>query len=108
MGPIRLWCRVTLIGPDGTELAWRELAGPGAPDLAAVDQVARLALLARRLEGHIAVRDVSSSLRELLELAGLPVEMEGQAELGKETLRIQQGEEEAHPGDLAPGDLKHL
>ncbi len=100
MGPVQLWCRVTVVGPDGTEVARGDLGGEGNPDLGTVGQVARLALLAGRLEGHITLGAVSPSLRGLLGLAGLHIEVEGQAELGKETLGIQQGEEEAHVGDL--------
>ena len=99
MGLFQLWCRVVVVGPDGTEVARCDLRGEGSPDLGAVDQVARLAFLAGRLEGHITLAEVSPSLRELLEFAGLYIEMEGQAELGEETLGIQQGEEEAHLGD---------
>jgi hypothetical protein len=90
MDPLQLWCKVAVIGPDGTELTRCELEGPGTPDLGTVDQVARLALLAGRLEGHIALDEVSASLRGLLELAGLYVEVEGQTKLGEETLRIQE------------------
>jgi len=99
MGSFQRWCRVAVVGPDGTEAACCDLEGKGSPGLGTVDQVAYLALLARRLEGHITLGEVSPSLRELLELGGLYLEMEGQAELGEETLGIQQGEEEAHLGD---------
>jgi hypothetical protein len=67
-----------------------------------VDEVARLALLASRVGGDISLADVSPAMWELLELAGLSVEMEGQAELGEQPLGIQQREEEVHPGDLSP------
>lgn len=100
MGPFQRWCRVTVVGPAGTEVARCDLEGEGSPDLGTVDQVARLALLAGRLEGHTTLGEVSPSLRGLLELAGLYLEMEGQAEIREETLGIQQGEEEAHLGDL--------
>ena len=40
-------------------------------DLATVDCLARLALLARRRGGRIVVRGASDELRELIELAGL-------------------------------------
>jgi len=100
MPAVELWCRVTVVGPDGAELARSVLAGPGAPDLAAVDDVARLALLAGRLGGGIVLADVSPALRALLELAGLCVEVERQAELGEEPLGVQEGQEERHLGDL--------
>jgi hypothetical protein len=102
MDGVQRWCRVTVVGPDGTELAHVVLEGPGAPDLAAVDDVARLALAAGRLGGEITLLDLSPALGALLELAGLRVEMEGQAELEEEPVRVQEGQEPTHPGDLAP------
>ena len=78
-----------------------ELGGPGLPDLGAVDDVARLALLAGRLGGRIVLSDVSPAMRSLLELAGLGVEVEGEAEGGEEPLGVEEGQEELHPGDLA-------
>jgi ADP-ribose pyrophosphatase YjhB (NUDIX family) len=72
------------VGPDGAELASAVLEGPGAPDLGAVDAVARWALLAGRLGRGITLAQVSPAMRELLELTGLRVEVEGQPELGEE------------------------
>jgi hypothetical protein len=100
MAVAETWCRITILGPDGTELARRVLTGSGAPDLGAVDDVARLALAARRHGCGIILAEVSPAMGELLELAGLGVEVERQAELGKEPLGIQEGQEEIHPGDL--------
>lgn len=94
------WCRVTVVGPDGTALACCLLEGAGAPDLGTVDEVARLALLATRLGGCVTLSDVAPAMQELLELAALPVEVKRQAELRKEPLGIQEVEEEVHPGDL--------
>jgi len=102
MAVLQLWCRVTVMGADGAELGCWELRGPGEPDLGTVDDVARLALLAQRLGGTVVLAELSPTLRGLLELTGLPVEVEGQAEIGKETLRVQEGQEEGHPGDLPP------
>jgi len=102
MAGLQLWCRVTIVGPDGAELAGRVLEGPGAPDLGAVDDVARLALLAARLGGGIVLGEVSSLMRELLELAGLGVEVKGQPEGREESFGVQETQEEAHPGDLPP------
>jgi hypothetical protein len=93
------WCRITVVGPDGTVLVGCLLEGTGPPDLGAVDDVARLALLAGRLGGGITLAEVSPVMRALLELAGLRVEMDGQAEFGEEPRGIQQGQEEVHPGD---------
>ena len=89
-----LWCRVTVVGPDRAQLACGVLEGSGTPDLGAVDDVARLALLAGCLGGGIVLTEVSPVLRALLELAGLCVEMEGQAERGEEPLRVQEVQEE--------------
>jgi len=132
------WCRVTLFGPDGARLAGWDMGAGRPPDLAAVDEVARIALLAARLGGRVVLTQVSDRMRELLGLAGLPievgeaadeervegaagegaagegaagggaagersaVEVERQPELGEEPLRLQEGQEEAHPGDLSP------
>jgi|SRR5271154_7074360 len=101
MADIQRWARVRVVGPDRSELALVVLEGKGGPDLLAVDRVARLVLLARRLGGRTVVLEASPALRSLLELAGLRVEVEGQAELGEETVWVQEGQEEGHRGDLA-------
>jgi hypothetical protein len=94
MDDAKLWCRVTIVGPDGEEMASVALEGAGFPDLGAVDEVARLALFAGRLGGDISLSDVSPALRALLVLAGLPVQMEGQAELGEQPLGVERRQEE--------------
>jgi hypothetical protein len=99
VGADELWCRVTIVGPDGTELARRTLLGPGAPDLDAVDLVAWLALLAQRLESRLVLSAVSPSMRELLELAALPVEVQWEPELGEQALGVQ---EEGGLDDASP------
>jgi hypothetical protein len=76
MVSMQRWCRVTVVGPDGAVVACRVFEGPGVPDLAAVDAVARLALLSVRIGGRFGVTEVSPAMSELLELAGLGVEME--------------------------------
>lgn len=78
------WCRIEFIGPGGT-----------APDLSAVDALARLHLDARRLGGTIRLHDVCEDLAELLDLVGLRREMSGEAEGGEE-LGVEEGVE---PGD---------
>jgi hypothetical protein len=83
MCPVKPWCRVTVVGPDGMPLATLVLEGPGEPDVGTVDDVARLSLAASRLGGRAIVTDVLPALRALLELAGLGAELEGQAELGE-------------------------
>jgi hypothetical protein len=100
MAAVEVWCRVSIVGPDDTELVAYALEGPGRPDLGAVDDVARWAQLAGRLGGRMVIADLSPSLGELLELVGLSVEVQGQAEEGEETLGLHQRQEEAHGGDL--------
>jgi len=114
MTAVQLWCRVTVVDADGTELGGCVLQGPGRPDLGAVDVVAHLTLLAGRRGGAVVLADVSPALRDLLEMAGLGVgveglgveveglglEVEGQAEPGKEPLGVEGMEEETHLGDL--------
>ena len=101
MGSCRRWCRVTIVGPDGETLATAVLSGPGTADLLAVDAVGRLAVVARRADATARVSEVSPELADLLELAALGVEVEGQAEEGEDPLEVVQGQEEAQPGDLA-------
>ena len=108
MDQVKLWCRVTIIGRDGSVLLSSVLTGRGVPDLGAVDQVAQFALLAKRVESHIELSQLTPAMRDLVALSGLGIEMEREAEEGKEFLEIQQAQEEAHPGDPSPGDLEHL
>ena len=104
------WCRVAIVEHTGTVVADVELSGPRPPDLAAVDLVAHLALFARRRGAVGKLRDVSVPMAELLELAALPVdaqgelpvELEREAEGRKEPLGVEELEEEAHLGDPAP------
>jgi hypothetical protein len=101
MAPDQAWCRVTIVGPGGSELGRYVLQGQGAPDLATVDAVAHMALRAKRAGGGLVLSEVSADLRELLELSGLSVEMQGEPELGKEPFGVQEGQEEGHLGDPA-------
>ena len=72
-------------------------------DLAAVDALARLRLVAGRHGLDLRLRDVSRDLRALLGLCGLAgallVEARGCAEQLEQPLRV---EEERHLGDGAP------
>ena len=97
----RRWCRVTIVGPDGQTLASALLSGPGAPDLLAVDAVSRLSLVAHGAGATVRVTETCPELGELLDLAGLAVEVDRQTEEGEDALEVEQGEEEAQPGDLA-------
>ncbi|MGO8862007.1 MAG: hypothetical protein ACLQRH_14750 [Acidimicrobiales bacterium] len=93
------WCRLKILGADGAELAVHVLHGPGQPDLNTVDDVARLALLAKRLGGGIVFTQVSPALLGLLDLCGLGLEVAGQSEGGEEAMGIQEVQEESHPDD---------
>jgi len=73
-----------------------ELTGENKPDLGAVDLIARMSLMARRAGATVRLCDACPELVELLELAGLPVEVERQTEGGKEPVRIEEAEKEAH------------
>jgi ABC-type transporter Mla MlaB component len=83
-----------------------DVAGLTDADLATVDDLARLQLIARRLGITLELHDAPRELRELLDFAGLrdvvrcpeplPVEVRGQAEQREEPRRV---EEEADPGD---------
>jgi hypothetical protein len=122
MAETELWCRVTIVGPGDAELATFALKGQGDPDVGAVGDVARLVLVARRLEGRLLLTDLSTKLRVLLDLAGLPAELAGlcvevagpcdgevsrieverQTELGEEPRGVQEGEKEGRGADLSP------
>ena len=83
-----------------------DVAGLTNVDLATVNDLARLQLIARRLGITLELRDAPDALRELLDLAGLrdvvrcskplPVEVRGQSEQREEPGGV---EEEADPGD---------
>ncbi len=90
------WCRVRVVEADGTAGSPRILAGEG---LVAVDRLARVALEARRRGARVEVEELSPTLGELLELAGLRLEVGGQAVDGEEGVGVQEIEEEVHPGD---------
>ena len=69
-----------VLARGATELASWPLPGCGRRDLSVVDELARLQLAARRLGCSIRVRDACAELLELLELAGLRVEVGGEPE----------------------------
>jgi hypothetical protein len=99
MEPSHEWCRITAFDAGGEVTATWVLTGDGPPDLAAVDSIAKQALTATRAGGHLVLAEVAPRLRELLVLAGLPVEMQGQPECREQALRIEEVEEERHLGD---------
>lgn len=75
-----------------------DVAGLGPPGLAAVELLARLQLAARRAGGRIRLRAPDPALRALLDLVGLPVEVEGETEEGEPALGV---EVEVEPGEAA-------
>ncbi len=83
------WCRLSIIDDAGT-----------LPDISIVDQIARLALTVRRAGGRLVLEAMCDELAELFELAGLGVEVQGQAERGEQPLRIEGGKEDRQLGDL--------
>ncbi len=99
MAPLQRWCRATVVEPDGTVWGGVVLEGSGAPDLAAVDAVARLARRAARRGARLTLTEVSSAMRELLDLAALGVEVVGQPERGEQR-RAVQGQERVDRRDL--------
>ena len=107
MAAPRPLCRVRVERLDGTIVGDRTLHGFSEPDLDTLDAVARLLLAARRAGERLVVVEAVPALWELLELAGLPVEVEvevevgGQPEAGKHLTGVEQVEEEAHLGDAA-------
>jgi hypothetical protein len=93
------WCRVTVRNPGGRPLASWWLTGSGAPDLAVVESLARLVLVARRSGQGIRLDEVTPALGDLLDLAGLG------GELGRKTEGREQRpgfEEEAEGADPIP------
>ena len=73
------WARVVLCWGDDCRIDL-VLGGAEAPDLAVVEGLARLELLARRSGGAMLLHDVTPVLDELLDLVGLGGEMGRQPE----------------------------
>jgi hypothetical protein len=97
MPRVEIWCRVTVIGPQGTVLGTWEESGIGAPDLGVVDRLSRVRLAAGRVGWSVVVHDVSADLVQLLGLVGLDGEMVGQPEAGKDPLCVQKRVEPTDP-----------
>lgn len=66
-----------------------DVAGIGPPGLAVVELLARLQLAARRAGGRIRLRAPDPALRALLDLVGVPVEVEGEVEEGEPALGVE-------------------
>ncbi|MCP3818949.1 STAS domain-containing protein [Streptomyces sp. A3M-1-3] len=86
-------------GGRGARVVDCDVGALTAPDLAAVDVLARLQLTARRAGCRIRLRHPSGRLRALLALVGLGVEVLGEAEEREPPLGVQEGVE---PDDLPP------
>jgi hypothetical protein len=75
--------------------------GAIAPDVHAIDALARLQLAARRLGMELRLRHASGELQELVAFAGLRdvlrVEAGGQAEQGEERLGVEEERELDNP-----------
>jgi hypothetical protein len=68
------WCRARVCLPDGTVLGDVVLAGAGRPDMTALEALAGLVLAVRRLGLTMDLIQACPHLRELLELAALPLD----------------------------------
>jgi anti-anti-sigma regulatory factor len=77
-----LWARVVIVAQNGDRLVV-VLAGPDHPDLAAVDELARLWLQARRAGCRVQLCHLAPALRGLLDLTGLLGEVGGETEGGE-------------------------
>jgi hypothetical protein len=77
------WCRVKFTDRHGSAAGGCLLGGCGEPDLGAVETIARLALAAKRRGGTVVLSEVRADLGRLLDLSGLPVEVQGQPERGE-------------------------
>jgi hypothetical protein len=76
------WGLVVYVGPDGTVEWVRPIGGPGRPDLATVDALARWQIRAGRAGGSIGLQEVCEPLALLLRLVGL-AEAVGLPETGR-------------------------
>jgi len=77
------WCRVRFTDGNGSVVGGCVIDGSGDPDLGAVETIARLALAAKRRGGAVILSEVHTGLVQLLDLSGLPVEVERQPERGE-------------------------
>lgn len=98
------WGRIVFCGPNDAEKTTAWIGGPGAPDLGAVDSLARSQLEARRLGGFIRLYDLCEELEELLDFVGLRREVGGKPE-GGEDVRVEEG---VKAGDPVARDLEDL
>jgi hypothetical protein len=98
----RCWCRIRTVDRDGTFRDAGTFGGRASPDLEAVDRLARRLVTLRHHDQRPFLVAVDARLAELLELVGLAdlvVEVQGEAEGGEEALRVDEVEEPAHGTD---------
>ncbi len=76
---------IVVVGPGGIEVTSWALPVIAEPDLALVDELARLQLTARRLGYTLRLCNPCAGVAELLDLAGLRLEAQGEAEGGEES-----------------------
>ncbi|MDX5564189.1 STAS domain-containing protein [Streptomyces sp. ID05-04B] len=88
----------TLLACTETGVVVCDVAGIGPPGLLTVDLLARLQLAARQSGGRIRLRGPDPALRALLDLVGVPVQVEGEVEEGEPALGV---EVEVEPGEAA-------
>jgi len=62
---------IVVLAVGGTEIARWPLAGSSRPDLAVIDELARLALTVRRFGGEIGLRQAGPELLQLIDFVGL-------------------------------------
>ncbi len=93
-----------VLGRDGVELTRWELVIERAPDLAFVDELARMQLAARRLGCTIAVPDACARLAALLDLVGLAELLLGSDVLGREVGREPEQPEETGVEEIVVPD----
>jgi len=91
-----MWARVAVIDRDGRPLAWWEIGGRHAPDLAAVDALARWQLWARRTHRGIELDALGDEFRDLLEWCGLLGQVGGQPE-EREQMGVEEGVRRGDP-----------
>ncbi|CAN5224287.1 hypothetical protein BH24ACT1_BH24ACT1_05260 [soil metagenome] len=112
MGPLDRSRVILVVVDDVLEV----IVAPGdrRPDLALVNELARLQLTARRLGYRLRLRSPCSRVEELLDLVGLVDVFARQSGSGLETRRKSECgeqlgiEEVVEPGDPPGGDLDHL
>jgi len=77
MAPGEVWCEITVLGPDGGELARWAVSGPGVPSMVVVDGLARLHLAARQAGATVVCHQMVPELAALVRLSGLAIPADG-------------------------------